>query len=61
MLEHVTVIYAMHAGGGSSRLGRNFSFYFTLVWFWFHFIFISIAADFTLFLTSFKMRYKKYI
>ena len=34
MLEHLTVIYAMHAGSGSSRLGQKFSFCFTLVWFW---------------------------
>ena len=60
-LERVTVTHAMHAGSGSSRLGRIISFYFTLVLFYFtlvlfyftlvlfYFIFISIDFTFTLF------------
>ena len=39
MLEHVTVIYAMHAGNGSSRLGH-----FILLWFAFGFT--SFLLDF---------------
>jgi len=54
MLEHVTVIYAVHAGSGSFRLGQNFSCYFTLVWFWVHFILFGLQLILLSFLFHLK-------